>query len=161
MVEILIEDSYGDTSSMRLESQDTLDGTQYKNETSLIVEQYGSTTQLDFTTEWDKSSGNFSFAMTIPTMEADFDSLTAYGTLTGDDASCSLDLENVSLSSGGQNIFTFSLALSSDTTANLEKPSMKNIFELSEDELMDLGSDLQNAFSGLMGSSSSSSSSFY
>ena len=146
MVEILIEDSYGDTSSMRLESQDTLDGTQYKNETSLIVERYGSSTQLDFTTEWDKSSGNFSFAMTIPSMEANFDSLTAYGTLTGDDASCSLDLENVSLSSGGQNIFTFSLALSSDTTANLEKPSMKNIFELTEDELMDLGANLQNAF---------------
>lgn len=152
MVEILIEDSYGDTSSMRLESQDTLDGTQYKNETSLIVERYGSSTQLDFTTEWDKSSGNFSFAMTIPSMEASFDSLTAYGTLTGDDTSCSLDLENISLSSGGENVFTFSLSLSSDTNATLEKPSMKNIFELTEDELMDLGSNVQNAFSGLIGS---------
>ena len=80
----------------------------------------------------DKASGNFSFAMSIPSMDMEGNSLTAYGTLTGDSSSSKLDPEKVSLSSGGEDQFAFSLLLESESAAQLQKPEMKNIFELSE-----------------------------
>ena len=153
ILEFTVADSYGDETALRVDSQDTLNDSQYKNETNLMVDQYGSTSQLDFTTEWDKASGNFSFAMSIPSMDMEGNSLTAYGTLTGDSSSSKLDLEKVSLSSGGEDQFAFSLLLESESAAELQKPEMKNIFELSEDELEELSNSLESAFSS--GSSSS------
>ena len=86
-------------------------------------------------------------------MDMEGNSLTAYGTLTGDSSSSKLDLEKVSLSSGGEDQFAFSLLLESESAAELQKPEMKNIFELSEDELEELSNSLESAFSS--GSSSS------
>ena len=157
VLEFTVADSYGDETALRVDSQDTVNDGQYKNETTLMVDQYGYTSQLDFTTEWDKDSGNFSFAMSVPTVGTEANSLTAYGTLTGDDSSCTLDLEKVSFSSGGEDQFSFSLKLSSDSAAELKKPAMKNIFELSEEELADLSYSLQSAF----GSGSSYSGSLF